>query len=382
LQSERADELKSALVEQGVVEWAYVDPPASNPVTPSNDPKVKKQRYLNRAPTGIDAKWAWKQPGGSGAGVLIVDVEAGWHGHDDLPALQVLPGVPVEINSRLDCKHGTMILGILGARDNRIGGVGISPDAKLSNASHWRRDPTGAPSPVESGACSRDPDPDVSLSGHVADAIYAVLDHMSAGDVLLLEVQKPILPSGPFAMPTELVDTDFAAIRTATDNGIVVVECAGNSAHDLDLLPVLMPGNALFKDSGAIMVAGCEAQVSTKTMADGSKAKGHKRWVGSNFGSRIDCHAWGEKVTTTGLADDLDSIFVHNFQGTSAAGAIVAGAAAVLQSARKANGQAPLTPQQMRDVFRATGTPRFPGTENIGNLPNLKTAIPAALALP
>jgi subtilisin family serine protease len=381
LEGARTEDLRIALAKLDVVERAYVDPPASNPVNPSNDPLVHKQRYLNPAPTGIDAKWAWDQPGGSGDGVLIVDIEAGWHTHRDLPALKQFHGVPVEINGGLDCKHGTMILGILVGRDNRLGIVGIAPDAAISNASHWRSDPTGAAQPVDPNACTRAQDPDVSLSGHVADAVYAVLDHMSAGDVLLLEVQKPILPAGPFAMPTELVEADFTAIQTATDEGIVVVECAGNSAHDLDGLPVLNPGDPLFQDSGAIMVAGCEAKVSTQIIG-GVKVKGHKRWFGSNFGSRIDCHAFGEKVTTTGLDAALGSTFVHNFQGTSAAGAIVAGAAAVVQSARKGNGQVPLTPQQLRDLFRTTGTPQFPGVESIGMMPNLKTAIPAALALP
>jgi subtilisin family serine protease len=142
------------------------------------------------------------------------------------------------------------------------------------------------------------------------------------------------------------------------------------------------------------MVAGCEAKVSTKVVG-AKKVKGHKRFLtkktlpdgtkisfGSNFGSRIDCHAWGEKVATTGLDAALGSIYVTNFEGTSAAGPIVAGAAAVVQSARKAAGLTPLTPAQMRDLLRDTGTPQFPGPKKIGAMPNLKEAIPAALALP
>ena len=110
--------------------------------------------------------------------------------------------------------------------------------------------------------------------------------------------------------------------------------------------------------------------------------KGHKRWFGSNFGSRIDCHAWGENVATTGFTASNPNTFVTNFAGTSAAGAIVAGAAALVQSARMANHLKPLTPAQMRDVLRQTGTPQFPQSKKIGTMPNLKKAIPAALKLP
>jgi Subtilase family len=386
LEPGRIQELRKALEKLPDVELAYVDPPASIPVSPANDRFVKRQRYLNKAPTGIDAKWAWTQTGGSGLGVRVVDLEGGWHTHVDLPTIQLLPGVSVEVDGALACRHGTMVLGIIASLDNTKGYVGIAPDATISVASHWRSDPTGGPTPVNPNACSRPSD--LSLGGHVASTITSLLPHLTAGDVLLLEIQKehPILAF--LALPTELVAADFDAIEIATNQGIVVVECAGNNGEDLDQFPELDRNQAQFRDSGAIMVAGCEAKVSTKIVAKATrtrpakKLKGHKPWIGSNVGSRIDCHAWGEKVATTGLNPALGSIYVRNFAGTSAAGAIVAGAVAVVQSARKANGQAPLSPQQMRDVLTTTGTPQYPSTKKIGTMPNLKKAIPAALALP
>ena len=386
LEPSRIEELRKDLERLPDVVLAYVDPPASLPVSPSNDPLVKNQRYLNKAPTGIDAKWAWKQVGGSGQGVRVVDLEGGWHSHVDLPAVQPLPGVSVEVDGDIACKHGTMVLGIIVSLDNKKGGVGIAPDATISVASHWRNDPGGGPTAVDPNACSRPSD--FSLGGHVASTITSLLPHLTPGDVLLLEIQKRHVTLNFPALPTEIVDADFAAIETATNQGIVVVECAGNNAENLDQFPELDRNHAQFKDSGAIMVAGCEAKVSTKIVTRATrrkpakKLKGHKCWIGSNFGSRIDCHAWGEKVATTGLNPSLGSIFVNNFSGTSAAGAIVAGAVAVVQSARKANNLAPLSSHQMRDVLRTTGTPQYPSTKKIGTMPNLKKAIPAALALP
>ncbi len=57
-------------------------PPAVNP---NDDPRSTNQGYLNAAPQGINARYAWGFAGGDGAGVNIVDVEQGWNlGHEDL----------------------------------------------------------------------------------------------------------------------------------------------------------------------------------------------------------------------------------------------------------------------------------------------------------
>ena len=43
------------------------------------------QIYLNPAPAGIDARFAWTKPGGRGEGVTIIDCEWGWNfSHEDL----------------------------------------------------------------------------------------------------------------------------------------------------------------------------------------------------------------------------------------------------------------------------------------------------------
>jgi hypothetical protein len=50
------------------VETAYVEAgPVPPPLRPSDDPRNLNQGYLNTAPEGIDARWAWAKP-----------MEAGW----------------------------------------------------------------------------------------------------------------------------------------------------------------------------------------------------------------------------------------------------------------------------------------------------------------
>ncbi len=53
-------------------------------VIPANDTFNGQQGYLDAAPDGIDARWAWTQPNGCGAGIAVIDVERGWTlAHED-----------------------------------------------------------------------------------------------------------------------------------------------------------------------------------------------------------------------------------------------------------------------------------------------------------
>ena len=50
-------------------------------------PAQPNQDYLDAAPTGIDARYAWTFAGGDGAGQRVVDMERGWtFNHEDLAA--------------------------------------------------------------------------------------------------------------------------------------------------------------------------------------------------------------------------------------------------------------------------------------------------------
>jgi hypothetical protein len=259
--------------------------------------------------------------------------------------------------------HGTAVLGVVAARDNGLGLVGIAPSvtsvrmASMYNANTGRLD-------------------------DLAAAVTNVIPRMHVGDVLLIEAQNG-------DKPVEIDPDKFDAIRLAAGNGVIVVECAGNGEDLLDNWICSSNGGycldrnrtAQFTDSGAIMVGSCDSPVN---------GGGHARHWSSNYGSRVDCYAWGENVWTTGIETDpfANDRYSGAFSGTSSAGAIIAGAALLVQSRFRALTGGPLSPGQMRALLSdaATGTPQVrelsdppgPPTKLIGVMPDLKRVLSEA----
>ena len=92
-----------------------------------DDPRATNQDYLDAAPTGIDARYAWTFAGGDGAGQRVVDIERGWtFSHEDLTA----HGITLINGAVLDTSraHGTSVFGEMIASDNAVGCVGIAPN--------------------------------------------------------------------------------------------------------------------------------------------------------------------------------------------------------------------------------------------------------------
>ena len=176
----------------------------------------------------------------------------------------------------------------------------------------------------------------------VAKRIQAATAILSAGDVLLLEVQFNGPPSGPGLVPVETQSDVFVAIQLAAARGIVVVEAAGNGGGDLDTLTV--KGKAILNrtspefqgDSGAIMVGACTSKIPHGTHPD------------CNVGSRVDCNAWGDHMVVPGNVlelDKMDDPFQYHltpspdvgdvpFGHTSGASAIIAGVCLLVQHLR------------------------------------------------
>ena len=188
-----------------LVQTAYADLPVSDPVVNLNDPVLTNTNYTDQAPHGIDAKYAWGFPGGDGAGQIFIDLEQGWTlDHVGL----VDYGAVVKFGENIDTSrpHGTSVLGVVCAKYGRRAKRGIVPNlASVNVVSH-------------SG--------DAETTTEVIDAAIAELS--PTGGVLLLEVVRDDLP-------IELAFADYAKIRLATANGIVVVAAAGNGSHDLDV---------------------------------------------------------------------------------------------------------------------------------------------------
>src|SRR5439155_3195071 len=114
------------------VQLAYVEGiPGKGPqVDPTDDCRTAMglQGYVDPAPGGIDARYAWAIPGAAGDNIGFVDQEQGWTlNHEDLAAaaIPVISGL-----NYTNVDHGTNSLGVVVAVDNDRGDVGIATHAK------------------------------------------------------------------------------------------------------------------------------------------------------------------------------------------------------------------------------------------------------------
>ena len=390
---ERLDDLAAELAETETVEAAYVKPPGEPPIAPpargararradapdsgaapaATPDFVARQIYLQSAPAGIDAQFAWTRPGGRGSGVNVIDLEWGWRfNHEDLRAIQ--GGVVGGVNSS-DDDHGTAVIGEISGDRNGYGVVGICPDAHISA---------------------------VAFSMPTAQAIRMAADRLRPGDIMLLEIHRagprhnfqPRLDQRGY-VAIEWWPDDFDAIRYAVSRGIIVVEAAGNGAEDLDdPIYEIRPGgfpqswrnpfNRSNRDSGAIVVGAGAPPPGTHGQNHGAD---RSRLSFSNYGALIDAQGWGREVTTTGYGDlqgqpdpDRDRWYTDHFSGTSSASPIVVGAIGCVQGILRQQGGRLLTPATTRDLLRSTGspqqdTPGRPATQRIGNRPDLRQMI-------
>jgi N-acetylmuramoyl-L-alanine amidase len=332
-------------VEEAHVQGGPTPPPV---ITSTDDPRSTNQGYLGAAPAGIDARRAWRIPGGDGRGITFIDIEQGWTlNHEDLSGagIRLLSG-----RNQAYFGHGTSVLGEIMSQDNTRGCIGITPIVTGRMVSQWR-----------------------SASNYsTADAVVAAILATRSGDVILLEAQTTV--GGSSFLPVEVELDVWAAIYVGCLLGRVIVEAGGNGSNDLDAYNdatfgrILRRGHADFRESGAIMVGA------------GSSAAPHTRLSFSNFGSRIDCYAWGQNIDTTGdgWTGNLTTSYTTTFGGTSGASPIVTAVAIALQGMTKAKDGRPLSPRTVREVLsnRANGTPSAnPAIDRIGVMPDLKKII-------
>jgi hypothetical protein len=320
------------------------------------------QGYLHAAPNGIGAVEIWGLGGAKGAGVTICDIEGNWNrSHEDLPSGIPLIGGTL-INDIGWRNHGTAVLGEMISLPNVRGTAGISHGAKAV---------------VQSAV--------VNGVFNAAAAINNAATTLKAGDVILIELQATG-PNGKYVAMQYWSDI-FTAIVAATAKGITVVEAAGNGNENFDL--AIFNGTGLQKDSGAVVVgAGIPPtnHFDTDSAYASIGAPRSRIWF-SNYGKIVNVQAWGWHVTTLGYGDaqggsSENTWYTVRFSGTSSASPIVTGAVACLQGRAKSKNGAPMTPDRVRKILMATGTPQEAGpgvplTQNIGPQPNL----PKAMAL-
>jgi hypothetical protein len=374
----RLSDANAALVRQiveklsqfGSVETVYAMPVPVNaqdiPPTTTLDLRPS-QGYTGPAPTGIDVPFARSLPGGKGEGITVVDVEFAWDfDHEDLPHTPIFrEGLGIAPLGEWN-DHGTAVLGEILGVANSFGVTGIAPSAKYGTSSAIGLDFFGRGLAIY----------------NVSNAILVAASKMNAGDVMLIEQHFPG-PSSGLKCPCNCTQFEYVAmeyfpdvydaISLATSLGIVVVEAAGNGSMNLDSARYEHRFDRTFRDSGAILVgAGNASNQSPRCF--------------SNVGSRLDVQGWGNSVATLGYGDpgmrisgdDSRQWYTGIFSGTSSATPIVAGAAVLVQSTRKARGLQLLSSEGLREVLSSTGTPQGPGG-TIGPLPNLAAALPVAL---
>jgi len=351
--------LLQVLTAEKIIEYAYIE---NIPVFPPSV-KVNKSRprwlsnYLLPAPIGINALYAWNFKGGDGDGkIKFVDVEQGWISNHEKVCINTIPSTGYNHEDFRD--HGIAVLGIIMMQTSNDSS-GIVPKSNGFVISPWR--PNGF--------------------FNTADAIMAAVNHLDYGDILLLEMQCFGSTLSSELWPIEIQEAVFQVIQLATALGITVIETAGNGdvklriGNNLDQFNVkgkkiFNRDSVDFRDSGAIVVGAC------------SSGPAHNKAYYTNYGNRIDCFAYGECVHTAGNFPKSSGIAVNTytsqFGGTSAAAAIVAGAAIAVQSISEKYTERRLSPQQLRYLLSSelyNTTSENNEKDKIGVMPDLQKII-------
>ena len=307
------------------------------------------QGYLGDAPVGVSALSMRDVPGQRGFGVTVMDIEGAWvWDHEDLPDPLFELGTQVITQAWRD--HGTAVMGEIRGGENLYGVTGIVPECRVAAS---------------------------SIDGiGTAAALAAALDHLEAGDVVLIELHAPGPLSGGGGdpqygyLPMEYWLDVFDTIRLATSRGIIVCEAAGNGFQNLDNPLYLGFFDRQVRDSGAIMIGATEG--SDLHSADFS-----------NHGTRVDLNGWGANVVTTGFGDLAGLVetefYTQQFSGTSSASPMVTASVASMQAMVRQDLGFDLDARLARDLLRETGTPMVFGNL-IGTRPDLAAAFDLAAA--
>lgn len=321
------------------------------------------QKYLGPGPDGVNALFAWQYPGGDGRDIKIIDIEGGWRlTHENIvnSKFNHWGGQIKEESAWLE--HGTAVVALMGGPHDNTGVNGISPGAIV-----------GMVSPFDNKGSNKQ---------RVASQILAALELMRPGDVMLLELQRPG-PRNNFQsdaaqkgyIPICYWPDIRAAISTAVQSGVCVVQVAGNGGEDLDDNMYDGRFDQSKYDTGAILV-GAGAPPG------GMFGAARSQLEFSNYGSRLDCQCWGQTVVTAGYGDlwggvgDENQSYTSRFMGTSSAAPLVAGLVACLQGRHKYVHGCPMPPLMVRTALNNIGwvqgdSVASPSKNRIGLQPDL-----------
>lgn len=219
---------------------------ADNAVNPNDDRYFVNVQW---APQAVEAPAAWAM-GYTGAGVRVAVIDGGiYDAHPDLAgAIDVaasrsfveggVPGLGGCSPQAFNCDtgtfwHGTHVAGIIGARDNSIGVVGIAPGATIVGVKALH-DGTG------------------SFAAIISAILYAATD--GRADIINMSLGAEFDKKEEGAKElTKALDT---VVKFATGRGTLVVVSAGNSGINFDAAKELTVVPAESGDAIAVSATG------------------------------------------------------------------------------------------------------------------------------
>lgn len=346
------------------VETAYYEPiPKDMTCTDigNNTPNYfASQNHFDAAPLGVDLLYIRStyvddvvhgEPG-TWVGIFERGVD---EGHEDYTSIDIITGGAGDS----DNDHGCAVSGIVGAcRDNdgaaiNAGMIGFAADHTIKV--FQRNSPNYASTADVYNFANTQ-----LLPGEVTTSSWGPsCSPCPAGQAC------PCNPGQNGSVCCEYTPSVKAEIDAGTADGIIYCLSAGNGCVDLDD-PIF--GSTFDFATGSIY---CAAINSTGD---------HDASCFTTFGSRCTSNAWGDGVYSLGYGDLFvgagtdEEWYTDTFGGTSAAGPIVAGCAAVLNNLyRDLNPGSNFSPTTMRALLDNNGTP--PGNVTpgpIGVFPNLR----------
>jgi hypothetical protein len=348
--------LRAALAAQPLVACIESEPiyalagtcaPAPRPIDipPTTPLFTSLQQAHSATPLGHGAVQTAAIQGARGLGVTMVMMEGSFVlDHEDVEQLVAANFFgPVPPFDPLHSQHGTSGASIVCATRNGYGITGVADEVTARFLS-------------------------LDLNGGIENSLAMVMSLTQPGDVIMVVIIIQVPSLGPNSwVPFELIQSAFDATLTTTALGRHVVVPAGNGNLSLDDPVFLNRFDRNFRDSGAIFVGASQAGLMQRASF-------------ANWGSRIDCHSWGDQVPSCSYGtlffpnNDLRQSYTQGASGTSASAPLVTGLVADIQGVARRQLGVNLSPQQMRSLLQTYGatTPDL-----IGRRPDLVAILQA-----
>lgn len=330
--SQNSLDLANAFYQTGMFEYAHPDFILDNSLACSTDPYFNNQWGNNNTgqsggTPGVDIKACSAlnivRQGGAIIDVAVLD-DGFDLSHPDIIPNMWGPTQSYDCNNRTSpatlvnrSGHGTAVAGILGARENGVGIVGVAPYCRLMLVSH-------AFAPATS-----------------TQIVTQNLRDMAAGIDWSTQNGAEVMNLSWIAPYNDFI---FEAIKRATiygrnGKGCIVVCAAGNWDG-----PMSFPANASLN----ILSVGSINECGTRSKKDNC---GQWHFVSSGYGVWLEVVAPGSKVFTTDLvgSEGFSTGDYAQVDGTSAAAPYVAGVAALILSRNPT-----LTVTEVRNIIEST----------------------------